>query len=555
MEFLYIIGAVALFLLGKGIYDRINLKKKIFKKLEAGFGRLGNEDDGSLSSVDSFFMYKCEREKDVFHIDDITSTDLDLVRFFVKLNTCKSQAGVEYLYYLLNTPCFDKDELDRRERLISFFSENKEQRLKVLYILYRFGKLRRFSLFSCIELLDGYKLPGNAKNFLCIFLIAVSIALFFFNTTFAVILLIISVIYNIVTYFMSKGELQGMLFGVQKVCLMLRASEELVKLDIPELSSVCEGLKTENAKLKALKHGAFAINSEVDGSIGAMITEYFNMIFHFDLIHFNIALKNAVNHVDSLKVIFEKTGYVDSLLAVTNLRDAYETWCVPVITGQRAELSFEDLYHPELSDPVPATLSASRSVLITGSNASGKSTFLKAVALNTLFAETIHTCFATSFRCSLFKLISSMALTDDIYSGESYYMTEIRALKRILEEDVSQIPGLYFIDEVLRGTNTVERIASSTAVLRALSFGNLLCFAATHDIELTTLLADRYENHHFDEGLDEEGNVCFDYVLKPGPSVNRNAIRLLKANGYPSEITDTAEEMAVNFNKTGKWSL
>jgi DNA mismatch repair ATPase MutS len=92
-------------------------------------------------------------------------------------------------------------------------------------------------------------------------------------------------------------------------------------------------------------------------------------------------------------------------------------------------------------------------------------------------------------------------------------------------------------------------------VLRALSFGNLLCFAATHDIELTTLLADRYENHHFDEGLDEEGNVCFDYILKSGPSVNRNAIRLLKANGYPTEITDTAEEMAVNFNKTGKWSI
>ena len=121
-----------------------------------------------------------------------------------------------------------------------------------------------------------------------------------------------------------------------------------------------------------------------------------------------------------------------------------------------------------------------------------------------------------------------MALRDDILSQESYYIVEIRSLKRILDlTRSSELPVLCFIDEVLRGTNTVERIAASSRILQAIAEQGGLCFAATHDIELTYLLEKEYDNYHFEEQV-EDDKVTFDYCLREGRACTRNAIRLLK---------------------------
>ena len=103
-----------------------------------------------------------------------------------------------------------------------------------------------------------------------------------------------------------------------------------------------------------------------------------------------------------------------------------------------------------------------------------------------------------------------MALKDDLLGRESYYLAEIRSLKRILDETGEEYPVLCFVDEVLRGTNTVERIAASAQILESLSGRNVICFAATHDIELTYILEDDYENYHVnvDDGhINVDNNV------------------------------------------------
>lgn len=86
---------------------------------------------------------------------------------------------------------------------------------------------------------------------------------------------------------------------------------------------------------------------------------------------------------------------------------------------------------------------------------------------------------------------------------------------------------LCFVDEVLRGTNTVERISASTEILKSLSAEQVLCFAATHDVELTELLAKEYDNYHFEEEI-VEGDVRFNYRLLTGKATTRNAIKLLE---------------------------
>ena len=198
------------------------------------------------------------------------------------------------------------------------------------------------------------------------------------------------------------------------------------------------------------------------------------------------------------------------------------------------------------------SISVSGGVLITGSNASGKSTFLKNVAINAIFAQTIYTCTAQSYRANMMKVLTSMALRDNLQGGESYYIVEIKSLKRILEESRKKEPMLCIVDEVLRGTNTIERIAASSRILRFLDCPWVISFAATHDIELSYILEGIYENYHFEEKI-LENDVVFDYLLRGGRATSRNAIALLEMIGYDREIVEEARNAAAVFEKSGVW--
>ena len=148
-----------------------------------------------------------------------------------------------------------------------------------------------------------------------------------------------------------------------------------------------------------------------------------------------------------------------------------------------------------------------------------------------------------------------MSLKDDLGGKNSYYIVEIKALKRILTAaEQTGCPVLCFIDEVLRGTNTVERIAASSEILKYLKDKNVLCFAATHDIELTAILSGCYDNYHFQEEV-TDSDVSFNFKLFKGPATTRNAIKLLKMIGYDASIIKGAECQAGYFIENGVWKI
>ena len=121
-----------------------------------------------------------------------------------------------------------------------------------------------------------------------------------------------------------------------------------------------------------------------------------------------------------------------------------------------------------ITKPVKNSIQARKGVLLTGSNASGKSTFLKMVAVQAILAQTVYTCLAKEYEADTFVIASSMSLRDNLESGESYYIVEIKSIKRILDLTSQETyPVLCFVDEVLRGTNTVERIAASSRILQS----------------------------------------------------------------------------------------
>ena len=147
-----------------------------------------------------------------------------------------------------------------------------------------------------------------------------------------------------------------------------------------------------------------------------------------------------------------------------------------------------------------------------------------------------------------------MALRDNLKSGESYYIAEIKSLKRIIDSLNSNIPCLCLIDEVLRGTNTIERIAASSQLLYYLSRENCITVAATHDLELSIILKNYYDNYHFQEYV-TDNDIVFDYKIYPDRSRSRNAIKLLKLMGYKDDIVEDAEARAQEFINEGKWPV
>ncbi len=556
MEVLFFLGAALVFLTAKGIYDNIKHKKKVYSAIKGTFGKLNDDeniDERAAEDGRFYFAKESERSKD-FVIDDITAGDLALDYFFLKTDVTRSAAGSACYYNLLRTPVFDEKELEHRENLIKTMSADEEKRVKLQAALSRMPHSHGFHVHACIDEFKKGEVGSVFTRYMSsVLLIGSIIFAVIVNNSASVLFPVVVIIYNIATYYIQKSNTDGFIYQIKTIIAMYNAASEVVKLDNEELAEENRLLKTDLEKLKKLKKASWAIRTNFSEDLMAILMDYVNMLLHLDLISLNKAIICAAKEEKSILSLNRTMGYIDALTSISSLRACGKEWCVPELKKDgKPYLNFTKATHFLLSDPVPADLETDRHMLITGSNASGKSTFLKTVALNALFAQTIHTCFAESYSGSFFKVITGMSLSDNIISGESYYITEIKALKRIMDDN-DETPVLCFSDEILRGTNTVERIAASTSSLRFLAKQNKLVFAATHDIELTTLLKDEYRNFHFSETLDEDGNIGFDYMLKEGPSETRNAILMLKAYGYDGQIIEDSSAMAEQFAESGVW--
>lgn len=140
------------------------------------------------------------------------------------------------------------------------------------------------------------------------------------------------------------------------------------------------------------------------------------------------------------------------------------------------------------------------------------------------------------------EVITSMAVRDDLMAGESYFIREIRYLKRILDSISEERVTICAIDEILRGTNTGERIRASRAILEYLRDKNCIALVATHDKELTELLGKAdYLNYHFSEEIGED-DIAFSYKIMEGPATSQNAVKPLEFAGFPEEIIEAAQE-------------
>jgi DNA mismatch repair ATPase MutS len=536
------------------MYNERKLMKELKQRLEREWGSIPEQEYTSekFESLKAFYLSIKDEHLDV---DDITWNDLDMDEIFMIMNNTRSSIGEEYLYALLRKPCFSKEELEERNRLMNYFEDNKDSRILLQSHLHMIGKLSNISIYEYINRLEEQEAKSNIGHYFMAFGLVASVLSIFINPGIGGVCTFIFVINNIFQYYSNKAKIEKYLMVFAFLFRLLDSIKGIYQLDIPEIKTYTQALKKDYDHFKKIMRGSFILTPKSpNGNIVDALFDYLRMLFHLDLIKYNSMLSFFKKNRAVLNRLFKNVGYLDSLIASASFRNVLTYYCEPELTlSAKAKLSVIDLYHPLIESPVTNSITENRSVLITGSNASGKSTFIKTLAINAILSQTIYTSVSKSYRASYFMIYSSMALRDNIFSNESYYIVEIKSLKRILDNVNDQIPILCFIDEVLRGTNTLERIAASSRILSSLAKKNTLVFAATHDIELTQILEQDYSNYHFQEYI-EEHEIRFDYKLYQGKAISKNAIKLLGMLGYPKSIISSAEFAAQEFITKGEWS-
>lgn len=529
-----------------GVRREKSLERKQEKGLIDDFGTSDYVDNRPNNrSYKELHSYICENKKDnMFFIDDITWNDLSLATVFDRMNGTLSSSGEEYLYSRIRTIYLDEESKKFRNDSVKFILD-PELRLKVQKSLSKLGKMKSISSFKIFKNLFDAEVGKVYKDILVDLLIILSFVSIFVSPGIGFIFFIIMLIYSIGSYFKSKALMDE---NIRAFSYLLRLINCAKMINRAEPALVC--LSTE---IGELNRGTLFI-SKRDGTSSnpiSLILDYIRMIFHIDIIVYSIRMNQIKSYRQQLIDMYIAIGYIDAVIAVASYSISVGKVCEPEFIMDNKYFDVEDIYHPLSVSPVLNDICEENGVLITGSNASGKSTFLKMVGVNILFSQTFGFAFASKIRLSHFKLYTSMALTDNLLANESYYVVETKSLKRIFDgADEGNVFAI--VDEVLKGTNTSERIAASCEILKALCNKNVICYVATHDMELTELLAGYYSLYSFAEEIRDK-TVIFPYKITKGSAKTRNAIRILDTVGFDKDIINKAYLLVEKHDKEGKW--
>lgn len=236
---------------------------------------------------------------------------------------------------------------------------------------------------------------------------------------------------------------------------------------------------------------------------------------------------------------FDALGQLEAMCSIAHLPFENPGWVFPEIDETQTALSGTAIAHPLIgrATRIANTFAESKPgavSILTGSNMSGKSTFLRAIGCNLVLAYAGAPVCAESFSCGIFRIYTSMRTGDNLFSHTSTFYAELLRVKTIVDAARHPSPLLYLLDELFRGTNSEDRHEGAVALIHHLSQAHTLGFVATHDLALCSL-AEKHEhisNYHFAETF-TDNNIFFDYRLRKGPSTTRNALYLMRMAGIP----------------------
>lgn len=425
MEYVLLAAALAVFVIVIFTLEFCRAKKeekKFVAGLRENYLKLSDKKYATerFEKMDSFYR----RHREEGQIDDVTWNDLGMDEIFKRMNYTLSATGEEYLYYKLRTLKRSQEELDRFERKISFFNDNPDERVRFQFCMNKLGYTGKYSLYDYIDNLDYLGERSNRKHLLQDLLFLPLLALCPIHFSLGIAGVAVLMICNIISYFKEKGEIDPYIISFAYIIRLLGVCDELEKTGLSGCPEELEQIHTHKKKLQAMRRNSFwVMNSSsvrggnAPGDIIGILMDYIRMVFHVDLIKFNQMLRVLREHVEDVDGLIGTVGYLETAVSVWIFRESLENgWCRPEFAGE-GRIELEEAYHPMLEQPVKNSITVGHGVLLTGSNASGKSTFLKTVAINAILAQSVNTCAADRYRAPFFRVYTSMALRDDL-AGE-----------------------------------------------------------------------------------------------------------------------------------------
>lgn len=498
-------------------------------------------------------------EGPAWELTDQERDDLDLfarpVGIFGLLNRTSTAAGARRLARLLDRPLLSPGDIERRQAAVRMLAEDDSLRDQVMAgcaaLRNEDKRLAKFvaaiagcaplRLFAAIPILRGWSLISAA-------LLVTSLMLVFMGHLAWATLGGAVFTVNFILYLRMHASLREAIdpwIDVSWAVRGMRIASQIGARKLPgdhalgEIRAAFERVATPDGLPRIEKRIGWA---ETGGGMHFL----FNTIVFYDL-HIAASLMNCVTpRKAELLAAIAALGRLEALCSLACFAAEQPVRCYPDFSNDQ-DVRLIGGIHPlvppnQVIDNDLEFTATARMRVVTGSNMAGKSTYLRMVGVNILLAQIGTTPTASALSMPPLRLISDLRARDNLAQRESYFLSEVRHLKRMILAPSGHQRILGLIDEPFRGTNSQDQTAASVAVVRHLMASGHYFLLATHDRHLTGL-ADGLcvRNYHFQENLGRDGMV-FDYKLHDGPATTRNALRILEREGYPPTLLRDAHE-------------
>jgi hypothetical protein len=477
------------------------------------------------------------------------ANDLDIfgrASLFQFINRTTSEQGSNQLAEYLNNPAEIDDIVQRQEAI-------KELSQKPLWIqdLQSFGRKEPITLSSQKRLEHWMKEPPVFSKFkpwrwlryLLPAIILTVVGLYIFDYTTDTIFYLTLLIFAIIAY------------QINKVVAPIHETLTRIAAELDTLSVSIDHIEKEPFKsllLKEIQATFLSKNQKASKSISGLkkILDKLDLRYNWPvsiplnwLLLWNLQQildlekwKSAQN--EKITDWYDVLANFETLLSLSTLNFNHPEWTFPTVVADYFMIRGKEIGHPLIPEnkrvnnfiDIPGR---DNLMLVTGSNMAGKSTYLRSIGINVVLAMCGSPVCAKDFFVSHVDIISSMRITDNLEESTSTFYAELKKLKTIIDKVNAGEKVFILLDEILRGTNSLDRHTGSKALIKQLIRQKAAAIIATHDLELAHLkeeFADNILNYHFDVQVNNE-ELFFDYQLKPGICTSLNASILMKKIG------------------------
>jgi MutS domain V len=538
--------ALALVLAGFFAYNYYDARNKAAKKLE----RIRNKWARPVNARRNFKLIAAYLNADdnPAKLAYVTAEDLDLNNLFNFIDRANSKPGKQYLYKKLSIPETDTESLLNFDRKVEKFNLPRPDLERFELELARLNSGDAYFLANLFLKKHDWLMAAPLRFFVRISGIAIVglvVSLFIIPNFYCFIALLALIGSNIAVHYATREKISPYTRSLPQLVILNDVAKNLLKkVSLNDDEQVKESINRLSGLIRTLKLVSFESKLADDpDTLSYAVFKFIKGLFLIEPLMFTTSLNRINKYSADIKVIYEYVAEIDSLIAVVSVRSGLPFYSKPSFFTEKQEMDLTEMYHPLIYNCVPNSMHtpSEEGVLITGSNMSGKTTFIQSIAINTLLAQTIYTTCTKEYKAPLLKIQTSIRTNDELSENKSYFQAEALSILDIINQSSAKEPikSLIIIDEIFRGTNTIERIASAKSVLNYLTENKNFLFVSTHDLELADLLDNEYAVYSFEESVSDT-RLVFDYKIKTGVLKNKNGIAILETIGFPESIVEDA---------------